>query len=134
MTAWASEADADKVGTTKAHLFVVSSALAQGLASAVGSSSLLTDGLVMGLVTDGAAPVAGATIARTDGQSLAVLYPNSTFTRLDGTTTSASGVFLVAPGQKVALASVTAVKAGWTFAPSTLLQPPGACFFPVLHP
>jgi hypothetical protein len=134
LTAWASEADADKKGTATAHVFAVGNGLAQTLSAALNQPSLLTDGFVMGLVTDGSAPVAGATIARVDGQAVTVLYPSADLSSLSGTQTSANGLFVVPSTSGLNLVAITAVKTGWTFAPSVLLPHPGTCFFAAIVP
>jgi hypothetical protein len=134
ITAWASEADADKKISGDAHLFAVSKVLAQTLAAGLNEPELLTAGFVMGLVTDGAAPVAGATLTRVDGKPLTVLYPNASFTSLSGTQTSANGLFFLLPDPALNLAPVLALKAGSSFAPGLLMLKPGVCFFVVLRP
>jgi len=134
LTQWASEADVDKVAMTQARVFAVSATLVTTLATKMPAATLLAEGFVMGVVSDGTMPVAGAVVGRVDGKALTVLYPDSTFTRFDGTATSASGLFVLGPGQAVSQVSVTATKAGWSFRSTTLLQSRGQCYFAALVP
>jgi hypothetical protein len=134
VVAWVSEADSDKRVSSAAHLFAVSNHLATTLSAALGQPRMLTDGFVMGMVTDGRAPVAGATIARADGHPLTVIYPNATFTGLSETATSANGLFVLLPDPSLAFAAITAVKTGASFQPGVLLPSAGTCFFVALHP
>jgi hypothetical protein len=129
LTAWKTEADADKVSTANAHIFSMSTQLAQNIANALSVTDLEVTGLVLGVVTDGSTPVAGATVSRPDGKPCVVVYPDADFTHFDGTTTSANGVFILGPGQDLAQVKLSAVKQGWTFATTMLLQPKGVAFF-----
>lgn len=134
VTAWASEADADKKGTTQAQVFALSRALAEGLSAGLGRPSLLDEGFIVGLVTDGAAGVSGATIARADGQPLTVLYPSPTFSSFAAASTSPSGLFVIPTTTGLEQVAIVASKGAGTFGPATLLPRPGVCFVPVLHP
>jgi hypothetical protein len=134
VTAWVSEADADKKGTSRAHLFAVPRALAAALAAGLARPTLLDDGFIVGLVTDGAAGVGGATIARADGGPLVVLYPSPTFASLAGTSTSASGLFVIPSTAGLGQVAIVASQGGTRYGPALLLPVAGGCFFPVLQP
>jgi hypothetical protein len=133
VTAWASEADADKKLQGSARVFAVSNRIAQALAAALGEPEMLAAGFTMGMVTDGAAPVAGATVARTHGKALTVVYPSADFTSLSGSTTSANGLFVLLPDASLEFASITAAKEGRSFGSTTLLPKPGVCYFAVVR-
>ncbi len=134
VASWANEVDADKKVTAPAHVFAVSRQLVTLLAGALGKPELQSGGFAMGMVTDGAAPVAGAKVARTDGKALTVLYPNATFTALDGTSTSANGVFILLPDPGLELAAIAATKGIDLFGPGLVMEKAGAVFFVALQP
>ena len=87
----------------------------------------------MGLVTDGATGVSGATVARVDGKPLTVLYPSPTFTSFAGASTSPSGLFIIPSAAGLSQAAIVASQGATAYGPALLMPRPGVCFFSVLH-
>jgi hypothetical protein len=112
------------VGTQTALATFVSTVLTQTDAGAALTGTEMQArgyliGHIVGKLSEGAPPVAGATVALPSGSAAAgqmdIIYPNATFTGA-GTSTAPHGIFLAVPK---ASGTPTAIVAGWTVTPPT---------------
>jgi len=71
---------------------------------------------VVGKLSEGAAPVAGAMITPLNDSRTNVIYPNATFTGV-GTTTAAHGTVLVVPKMAADAGTPTSIVASWMVTP-----------------
>ena len=117
-----------------ARLFIVPRSVAEAVTSAMGDPELLERGFVMGLVTDGTRPLAGATVTAGSGLALDVYYPSPDFTAVSRAETSASGLFVVAADPALLFLDLEAHKTGHVFASTIAPLKHGLCSFAVVLP
>jgi hypothetical protein len=127
--------NADKVCADDVKAFAIPNTLVAILDSSTSVDSA-SYGFVMGIVVDASYdPVAGAVIMQGDGNDLGeVIYPNATFTSFDGTTTSATGIFVLPHTNfTVGILAITAEKTGMTFDAIYAAPKAGFCYFALIQ-
>ena len=132
-TGVAAYADAsDKVDLYDAAPFAVANTLVAGIEALTGLDTS-TDGLVMGLIVDGAthAPIDGAVLNQHPaGTPADVSYPTADFSALEtDDNTSANGSFVF--NSSITLSSYIAVADGYTFSEHQAASKPDFCYFSI---
>lgn len=108
----------DKVCEEGATAMMINNQLLGGLQAALADLDVDNVGMIIGNVLDAERnPIAGATVARSDGNALTVIYPNADFTDLSGTSTSATGIYMVI--DQLSLTALIGVADGYSWDPTT---------------
>ncbi len=118
----------DKVCVEDATAMVINNTLQAGLDQIPGLDKE-EKGYVIGTVLDAERnPIEGATVERSDGQALTVIYPAADFSSFDGQATSASGIYIIT---ELSLTALIGVKDGLTWNPELYQAAtvPGAAYF-----
>ena len=120
-----------KVCEEGAKAMVVNATLLGGLEAALGPAGMdaVGVGFIIGSVVDAnRAPLAGATVARSDGNALTVYYPNADFSDFQAET-AAGGVYIVI--DQLSLTALIGVLDGYVWEPTTFKAAtiPGAAYF-----
>ena len=119
----------DKVCETGAAAMVITNAVQAGLDQIPGLDKAAVGYIIGSVVSAARSPLEGATVERSDGTAVTVLYPNATFTAFDGVATASHGVYLIRVG--LSLTSLIGVLTDYTwdnqaFKAATI---PGAAYF-----
>jgi hypothetical protein len=102
---------------TGSAVFGISQTLAAGIET-MASVDIDTNGLAMGMIVDGTThtPIDGATIERSGGTAINVIYPNADFSGVESDgNTSANGVFIITDVLAMMIIDLTAAATGYTF-------------------
>jgi hypothetical protein len=119
-----------KVCVEEAVVFAVPNTMVNNLGALPGFDS--TKGFVLGFVMNASRqPVAEAVVKKADGTEFTTIYyPNPTFTDFTGTSTSATGMFLI-PGA-LTLVGAKPEKAGLTWQASQVAAVPNYCYMSMM--
>ena len=118
----------DKVCVEAATAMVINNTLQAGLDQIPGLDKE-NSGYVIGTVLDAERnPIEGATVERSDGEDLTVIYPAADFSNFDGQVTSASGIYIITD---LSFSALIGVKGGFTWDPELYKAAtiPGAAYY-----
>jgi hypothetical protein len=125
--AWADATE--KVDVTGAAVFGISQTLA-AVIETMASVDIDTNGLAMGIIADGTTgtPIEGATIVRSGGTAINVIYPNAAFDGV-GASTASTGVFIVTDTLSTMVNDLSAEATGYTFGNHSAATKGGFIYF-----